>query len=139
MKYFIIIITFSILINCHSKEVAFKKKNKKIITHESLLPFMKTFNGLWHQYKKDGAIPNDTVPNQNCYVRISTDTFYYMDNMNIQYLDFLIRDTSFEYPVYHFKNHTQNSLHILTKDYKEILLKKYANEGDYEYFRRISS
>lgn len=96
------------------------------------------FKGLWQQHKKEGAMPRDTIPNPNCYVKINADTFYYIIDKKIVYLDFLIKDSSYQYPVYQFRNHTHDRLHILTKDFKEMQLKKYANEGDYEYFIKVS-
>ena len=139
MKYFVINILFTVLLGCHNKQDASLQNDKKIISQDSLLVNKNTFKGLWQQYKKEGAIPNDTIPNRKCYVKINADSFYYINDKKVEYTDFLIKDRSYKYPVYQFRNHSQNRLHVLTKDFKEIQLKKYANEGDYEYFIKVSN
>lgn len=142
MKYFILNILFIALWGCHSKENSSDTIPTKAVMTDSLQSSANnsnTFNGLWQQYKKEGAKPNDTIPNLKCFVRINADTFYYIIDKKNQYIDLLVRDSSYKYPVYSFKNHYQDKLHVLTKDFKEIQLKKYANEGDYEYFIKVET
>lgn len=111
--------------------------NNRIDKKDTIPANTNTFSGLWQQYKKEGAKPNDTIPDLTCFVRITADTFYYIINKKVQYIDLIVKDNSYKYPVYGFKNHYQDKLHVLTKDYKELQLKKYANEGDYEYLKKV--
>ena len=140
MRYTIIInVLFVTFFSCHSKQNGSEATNAEVVKLDSLLGNNKGLNGLWQQYRKEGAKPNDTIPDLRCFIKISIDTFYYIVDKKIMYTDLLIKDSSYNYPVYSFKNRYQDELHLLTKDTSEVQLKKYANEGDYEYFKKVSN
>ncbi|UEG50079.1 hypothetical protein LK994_01140 [Ferruginibacter lapsinanis] len=143
MKYLATYILIFIFLSCQSGQNSIEatKPNlgqvpDKMDKTKNITIDTNAFNGQWQQYKKEGAKPNDTIPNLTCFVKITADTFYYITNKKVQYIDLLVKDNSYKYPVYGFKNHYQDKLYVLTEDYKELQLRKYANEGDYEYFKK---
>ena len=139
MKYLVLNILIIIFLGCQNRQDSIEAKNNKIEKADTTPIAANAFSGQWQQYKKEGSKPNDTIPNLNCFVRITADTLYYIINKKVQYIDLLVKDTNYKYPVYGFKNHYQDKLHVLTNDYKELQLRKYANEGDYEYFKKIDN
>jgi hypothetical protein len=91
---------------------------------------------IWKQYKRvSGLDIKDTLPYPNCYIIINGNKLIYLKGGKEIYTDSIFLDNEYKAKTYRFKIHTADVL-IVTGNDDELLLKRDAFEGDYEYFRK---
>ena len=83
-----------------------------------------------------GLDVRDTLSFTNCYVIIDDDILTYQKDGKEIYTDSIYLDKNYKAKTYRFKIHTADVLIFTSKNDKELLLKRDAFEGDYEYFKK---
>lgn len=125
-----------IIIGCNAKDVSSESQP----SHEGLhrkSPDLQVSTYIWKEFKRRPATGiGDTLPFDSCFVEIQGDNFCYSRSGKLIYTDKLLQDTFYKYPVFSFLKHSDDKLHFVKGDSSEIVLKRFANEGEYEYFTR---
>jgi hypothetical protein len=118
----------------------FAEVNRAVVTTADSIRFIPSEKeNVWKEYKRSSGIDHrDTLPLENRFIKIDGNKFSYYFKDSLLYTDYLIRDTLYKFPVYSFRNSRHDKLHFLKSDSTEIVLKHFPDEGDYEYFRKIS-
>ena len=91
---------------------------------------------VWHEYKIVTAANKDTLPYSNCMVIIEDSKMTYKRNGKIFYTDSIYLDKEYAAKTYRFKNNSADVMIITGKNDSELIIKRDAFDGDYEYFRK---
>ena len=92
---------------------------------------------IWKQYKRvSGLNVKDTLPYSNCYIIIDDSKLIYKSNGKEMYKDSIFLDKEYKGKRYRFKIRVDDILIVTGSNDEELLLKRDAFEGDYEYFRK---
>ena len=118
-----ILFTLFCILNANAQNISQTKKN------------------IWKQYKK---VPvkniNDTIPYSECYITIQGNKLIYKREGKEIYTDSIYVDKidkKYKAKTFRFKVHISDVLLLTGENEEELLLKRFANEGDYEYFRKM--
>ena len=91
---------------------------------------------VWREYKRITAANEDTLPYSNCMVIIEDSKMTYKRNGKIFYIDSIYLDKDYAAKTFRFKNNSSDVMIITGKNDSELIIKRDAFDGDYEYFRK---
>jgi len=133
VEIIIFFIQMATIMSCSNGE----KQNSTKITQSNYVQETPSNRNIWKQYKRvSGLDVKDTLPYSNCYIIIDGSKLIYQKEGKEIYTDSIYLDTAYKAKTYRFKTHTSDVLIVTGNNDKELLLKRDAFEGEYEYFRR---
>lgn len=139
MRGAIVIFSFiMIVISC--KEKSSQQLTETQPANDSLKKMtIDALSGTWQQYKRTSSVNmNDTLPDTAALIRISNDSFYFIRNDSIKYVDVLqLHEKRKYYNEYGFKQNTVDKLRASPENDSGIVLYRYAFEGDVEFYKKI--
>ena len=89
----------------------------------------------WIEYKKIPVMNQlDTIPYKDCYITIEDQELSYFRDGKLLEKRTMVRDKSFEYEVYSFKENPDDVLQYLDVKGERLVLKRDNYDGEQEYF-----